>query len=306
MFVSMCLASTRNMLIPRLIQLRVLQPRFLVPIAYSTHSKDCPANKRKVCPGAGGLKKKGAKGGKGGKGGVKGGGVCEGIRRGAVHDSADGGDRKSTSGLLRAIKPGKVRMGLIPEEWFLFFKPMTGVTGPYIFMIVLGNYLVSKEKFIMEHEYYLGLSIGVVLYLVITRFGDLVGKTLDKGVDAIAYEFHRLRQEDLDLQKKIVEAAKLAKWRAEGQKELMDAKKENIAMQLEAVYRERLNMVYQTVRGRMEYHVRKHKIYNRIHQRWMVQWILAEVKKAITPELKKKAIASAIEELNSIAAKMKK
>ncbi|XP_026727693.1 ATP synthase subunit b, mitochondrial-like [Trichoplusia ni] len=286
------------MLSRHIVQLRVIQPRLLVSLMFGTHSKTCPANKPKVCPGAGGLKKKGQKGIKG----IKGGGVCDGLKRGSVSGGAEG---ESTTGIKRALKPGKCRMGLIPEEWFLFFKPMTGVSGPYIFMLVLGNYLVSKEIFIMEHEYYLGLSIATVLYIITTRFGKLIGQSLDKGVDAIANEYEKTRNDEIAEFKKIASDAAMAKWRAEGQKELMDAKKENIAMQLEAFYRERVMSVYQQVRGRMEYHVKRHKTITRIHQRWMVKWIMAQVHKSITPQLKQQALANAIQELNAIAAKVK-
>lgn len=263
------------MLFRRIIELGITQPKLLAPVALFAHSKTCPVSKpQAVCPGAGGLKKKGAAG----TGGM---------------------------GLVRALKPGKCRLGFIPEEWFLFFKPMTGVSGPYIFMFVLGNYLVSKEIYIMEHEYYLGISIAIVLYIITTRFGSKIGAALDKEVDAIANALEQDRTDELALNKKIIKDAEDAKWRAQGQKELMDAKKENIAMQLEAVYRERLMMVFQGVRGRMDYHVKRYRAENRVHQKWMIEWILENVRKSITPEFKKQALDSAIKDLAALASRTK-
>jgi F-type H+-transporting ATPase subunit b len=44
-----------------------------------------------------------------------------------------------------------------------------------------------------------------------------------------------------------VEAEKKEQWRAEGQKDLFAAKKENVALQLEAAYRERLMTAFNDV-----------------------------------------------------------
>lgn len=220
--------------------------------------------------------------------------------------SPTGGKDKDDDGgivLKRAIVPGKCRMCFIPEEWFVFLRPMTGVSGPYILMIGLGNYLVSKEIYVMEHEYYMCLSLFVMGYYVTTRYGQIIGIALDKGVDAIANELEESRQNQVDGITTQIKNAKTTIWRAEGQKELIEAKKENVAIQLEAVFRERQMMVYKGVQRQMEYHVKRHWISRRIKHKWMVQWMLEQVYKGITPEFKKHVMEIAIRDLTVLADK---
>ena len=57
-----------------------------------------------------------------------------------------------------------------------------------------------------------------------------------------------------------MEAEKKAQWQAEGQKMLFDVKRENVALQQEAVFRERVMRVYGEVKKRLDYQVEKQMV----------------------------------------------
>ncbi|KPJ09211.1 ATP synthase subunit b, mitochondrial [Papilio machaon] len=211
-------------------------------------------------------------------------------------------DKPKNGALKRAEKSGKVRLGFIPEEFFVFFYPKTGITGPYLFGIMALNYLVSKEIYVMEHEYYIGLSVLVIACYSTKKFGSLVAASLDKEVEKVEASYNLGRKEEESNYETVIKNAKTAQWRANGQKMLIDAKKENVAMQLEACYRERLMHVYNSVKRRLEYHAKLTRIETNIHQKWMCAWILDNVLKSITPEIENKIIVKAIEDLAKLSA----
>lgn len=80
-------------------------------------------------------------------------------------------------------EPGKVRLGFVPEEWFQFFYKKTGVTGPYTFFLTFGTYLISKEIYVMEHEFYNGLSFLIMWIVGVKKLGPALAKWLDKEID---------------------------------------------------------------------------------------------------------------------------
>ncbi|CAH0596512.1 unnamed protein product [Chrysodeixis includens] len=198
-------------------------------------------------------------------------------------------------------EPGKVRLGFVPEEWFQFFHSKTGVTGPYTFGVGLATYLCSKEIFVMEHEYYTGLSLALMVYIAAKKAGPSLAAYLDKEVDSIENQWNESRTDTIKSLEDAVEAEKQAQWRAQGQELLIQAKKENVLLQLEAAYRERLMNAYTEVKRRLDYQLEKSNVERRLSQKHMVDWIVSNVTKAITPDQEKQALDRCIADLAAIA-----
>lgn len=58
----------------------------------------------------------------------------------------------------------------------------------------------------------------------------------------------------------------------------------NVAMLLETNYRERLHMVTNEVKKRMDYQIELQKLHRRMEQEHMVDWVEKNVIKSITPQ----------------------
>lgn len=122
----------------------------------------------------------------------------------AVTEVAEGPERDLVNfpRPVRLIEPAKVRMGFIPDDWFKFMYAKTGVTGkfapsqpnlyhpseqslssgPYVFGAGLITFLCSKEIYVMEHEFYTGLSIAAMVIYAIKKAGPGMAAWLDKEV----------------------------------------------------------------------------------------------------------------------------
>jgi len=204
---------------------------------------------------------------------------------------------------VRAEFPSPVRHGFIPEEWFTFFYPKTGVTGPYVFAASLSAYLLSKEIYVLEHEYYSGLSLAMVLIVAIKKLGPMVAKYADKEIDEYEKNWESSRTDQIKALQDANEMEKKEQWRTDAQKIIMDIKKENINMQLEASYRERLFKVYQEVKKRLDYQVQLQNLERQLAQKHMVEWIVDNVKKGFTPEQEKIVMTRCISDLQSLVSK---
>lgn len=203
----------------------------------------------------------------------------------------------------RLIDPAPVRHGFIPEEWFTFFYPKTGVSGPYVFVGSVATYLVSKEFYVLEHEFYNGLSMLIICIYAIKKFGPNIAKALDKQVDQCEADLNEGRNSEIEMYQQAIKNWELEKWRTDGQKMIFEIKKQNILMQLEATYRERMIKVYTEVKKRLDFNSQIDTVERRIAQKHMVQWIISNVLKAITPEQEKANLQQCIKDLEALSAK---
>ncbi|KAG7477662.1 hypothetical protein MATL_G00072000 [Megalops atlanticus] len=198
-------------------------------------------------------------------------------------------------------KGGQVRHGIIPEELFQFLYPKTGVTGPYMLGTGLLLYLLSKEIYVINHETFAAASIGIVIVYGIKKFGPSVAAFADKLNEekvAKAQEVKDLATKSLT---EAVEEEKKEQWRAEGRQMLFDAKRNNVIMLLETNHRERLHMVTNEVKKRLDYQIDVQNLHRRLQQEHMVDWVEKSVVKSITPQQEKESIAKCITDLKKLA-----
>lgn len=198
-------------------------------------------------------------------------------------------------------KGGKVRHGIIPEEFFEFLYPKTGVTGPYMLGTGLLLYLLSKEIYVINHETIAGICIvGIIIYAV-KKYGADVAAFADKIIEEKIATATAVKNDTITFLEKAIEDEKKEQWRAEGRHYLFDAKRNNVAMLLETNYRERLLNVYNEVKKRLDYQVALQYLKRRKEQDHMIGWVERSVKQSITPQQEKESIAKCITDLKALS-----
>lgn len=199
--------------------------------------------------------------------------------------------------------PGPVRLGFIPEEWFDFFYKKTGVTGPYVFFGGVTTFLCSKEYYVMEHEYYNGLSILIMIVAFNHYMGPMIAKMADKELDAYIEELDSSEVQEKKTLNEFIEAEKKSQWQLGVHPLLIEAKRENVAVQLETAYRDRLHTVYNEVKRRLDYQVELVNVERRISQKNMVSWITSNVMKSISATQEQDTLKKCISDLKALSAR---
>ncbi|KFQ23836.1 hypothetical protein N331_00533, partial [Merops nubicus] len=174
-------------------------------------------------------------------------------------------------------------------------------SGPYMLGTGLLLYLLSKEIYVINHETVAALCILSVIIYGVKKFGANVAAFADKlneekMANALAVKNTAIK--DLET---AIEQEKKEQWRVEGRSYLFDAKRNNVAMLLEANYRERLMMVYTEVKKRLDYQVAMQNLRRQKEQDHMIQWVEKNVIQSITPQQQKDSIAKCIMDLKALS-----
>merc|ERR1712112_552043 len=99
---------------------------------------------------------------------------------------------------VRPIDKPPVRLGIFPEEWFTAMYPKTGVTGPYMALFGVSTFLASKEYFVMEHDFYVGIGLAAVLGYLVKTVGPSWTEEINKELDAEEAALRSIRQNNID------------------------------------------------------------------------------------------------------------
>jgi len=215
-------------------------------------------------------------------------------------------DMKNFPSYKQLYEPPKVRLGFIPSGWFDFLHPKTGVSGGYVWIAGAFLFLMNKEYNPMDHWFNSFYAFPIALYFYANH------PNIGPKLKAWAAEFCRrddywlhdmaLDEARADTQQKISKLERLLE-ECEIGKYYKQAKEEAIQLQLEANYRQRLHTVFQEVKSRLDYEAEKTNLKRQFEQDHMVNWIVSNVRKSITPQQEKESIKVCINTLKELAGK---
>lgn len=198
---------------------------------------------------------------------------------------------------------GKVRLGLIPEEFFQFLYPKTGVTGPYVLGTGLILYCLSKEIYVITAETFSSIAIIGIMVYVIKKYGASIGEFIDKLNEQKIAHLEEVKQSTIKQVQDAIAGEKAGQALVQKRHYLFDVQRNNIAMALEVTYRERLHKVYKEVKNRLDYHISMQDMIRRKEQEYMIDWVEKHVVQSISAQQEKETLAKCIADLKLLAKK---
>ncbi|KAK7870266.1 hypothetical protein R5R35_000994 [Gryllus longicercus] len=169
-------------------------------------------------------------------------------------------------------------------------------------MFGIAAFLVSKELYVLEHNFFNGVSIAATSAVGMKTIGPHIAAHADKRIELIEKQYKDIHKEAIRQYEEAIILEKHEQWRAEGQLLLLDAKRKSVAIQLEAEYRERVMDAYNKVKQHLDWELEQERVIRALAHKHMVQWVRSEVGHTIVSSaFEKRFIKQCIEELTSIA-----
>merc|ERR1711909_266443 len=125
---------------------------------------------------------------------------------------------------------------------------------------------------------------------------------MGKELDEEEANLRAIRQNEIDAIKTEIALEKESQLDAAAYTDIMGAKKEAVGLQLEASYRARLMEARSAVKKRLDYQLETANVLRRMEQKHMVDWIISNVKKSITPAQEDAALKKYIADLKKLSA----
>lgn len=211
-------------------------------------------------------------------------------------------DTKNFPMFKAAERPPPVALGFLPRSWFDALYDKTGVAGPYFALSGLVVFLMSKEIWVVDHAFFEFAGFWAAVIFIVKKWGKSIDKFCGELVDT--YNEAAVRAPIAHSRKAFSTAVgKIDSQIAEEARHsyVYDVQQENLDMQLEARYRERVGQVYNAVKRRLDYQVELVNTRKRFEQQHMVDWIVNSVVQGITPKQEKDAITSCIANLKALS-----
>ncbi|XP_041528667.1 ATP synthase F(0) complex subunit B1, mitochondrial-like [Microtus oregoni] len=197
---------------------------------------------------------------------------------------------------------GKVRLGLIPEEFFQFLYPKTGVTGPYVLGTGLSLYFLSKEIYVITLETFSTITVVGLIVYVIKKYGASIGEFPEKLKEEKIAQLE-VKQATIQQIQDAIELKKAQQALVQKRHYLFDVQRNNIALALEVTYQERLHRAYKEVKNCLYYHISVQNMMRRKEQEYMIDWVEKHVVQSISAQQEKETIAKCISDLKLLAKK---
>jgi len=196
-----------------------------------------------------------------------------------------------------------VRYAWIPESFFQAFYNKTGVTGPYLFGAGLVTFLLSKEIWVVDHGFTEFFSFWAAVWIVNRKVGKPMAEYLDKKMEERHEKiYYKPIQDAKRGYLALIKNAEEDIASQDAQKMLFESKRENVQLQLEATYRQRLAEVHNAVKKRLDYQLDVQQAKRRFEQDHMVNWIIDNVVKSISPKQEKESVSKCIADLKALSA----
>jgi len=203
----------------------------------------------------------------------------------------------------------ETRIGIFPATWFEAFHNTTGVSGGYVFGFGFFTWLHSMEYNTIDNYFWQIPSFWGAIYFLhchpsvgpkakVWLHENWVQKWKNLEWDRPLGRLRSSAEKDISKLKRLIEEC-------ETQTYIKQAKEEGVALQLESAYRERLQNAFTEVKKRLDYESQKVTVRSRFEQDHMVNWIVNNVTKSITPQQEKDSIKNCMETLKSMSATQK-